>query len=106
VIIQPVNQRLDETPALLLSGKVDSIQEFFTVSQSGDWYELKSKDQEGLVNKVRLQFDNNVIKEMQIYDNLGQRTDISFSRIKTNIRLSDNYFTFTPPKGVEVISEK
>jgi outer membrane lipoprotein carrier protein len=109
VIVQRLSQRLDETPALLLAGKVESIQEFFTVTQlnqkGGTWYELKSRDQEGLVSKVILNFDNNVIKEMQIFDNLGQRTDISFTNIKSNIRLSDTYFTFTPPKGVEVISE-
>ncbi len=29
VIIQPVNQRLDETPALLLAGEVESIQRIF-----------------------------------------------------------------------------
>lgn len=110
VIVQPVNERLDETPALLLAGKVDSIQQFFTVAkvtdkQGMDWYELKAKDQEGLVSKVMLHFENNTIKEMQIFDNLGQRTDISFSNIKTNIRLADDYFTFVPPKGVEVIDQ-
>lgn len=110
VMIQPVGQRLDETPALLLAGKVESIQQFFTVTQitskePGQWYELKSRDQEGLVNKVILNFNNNTIQEMQIYDNLGQRTDIKFSDIKTNIRLPANYFSFTPPKGIEVISE-
>ncbi len=105
VIIQPVNQRLDETPALLLAGKVESIQQFFTVSRDGQWYELKARDKEGLVNKVLLLFENNTIKEMQIFDNLGQRTHITFSNIKTNLKLPENYFKFTPPKGVEVISE-
>lgn len=105
VIIQRLSQRLDETPALLLAGKVESIQQFFNVSQTGNWYELKAKDTEGLVDKVRLQFDKNAIKEMQIFDNLGQRTDISFTQIKTNPKFSANYFTFTPPKGVDVISE-
>lgn len=110
VIIQPVNQRLDETPALLLAGEVESIQEFFKVSQidstqPGLWYELKSLDQEGLVDKVVLNFNHNAIQEMQIYDNLGQRTRITFSHIKTNPRFPSHYFTFTPPKGVEVISE-
>lgn len=110
VIIQAVSQRLDETPALLLAGKVDSIQQFFIVNQissrePGDWYELKSRDKEGLVSKVILNFNNHVIQEMQIYDNLGQRTDIIFSKIKTNPQFSKNSFTFTPPKGVEVISE-
>lgn len=110
VIVQPVNQRLDETPALLLAGKVESIQQFFNVTQfsstkPGQWYELKSLDQEGLVDKVILNFDNNTIQSMQIFDNLGQRTHITFSQIKTNPKLPSNYFTFTPPQGVEVISE-
>ncbi len=110
VIIQPVSQRLDETPALLLAGKVESIKQFFTVTrlatdEPGQWYTLKSRDQEGLVDKVVLGFINNTIKEMKIYDNLGQRTDIRFSNIKTNPKLAQNHFKFIPPKGVEVISE-
>ncbi|MFA6038288.1 MAG: outer membrane lipoprotein chaperone LolA [Legionellales bacterium] len=110
VIIQPVNQRLDETPALLLAGKVDSIQEFFKVSQftstkPGQWYELKSLDRDGLVDKVILNFDNNTIQSMQIFDNLGQRTNITFSQIKTNPNFPANYFSFKAPAGVEIISE-
>jgi outer membrane lipoprotein carrier protein len=110
VIIQPVNQRLDETPALLLAGKVESIQQFFNVTKfdankPGDWYELKSLDKEGLVDKVILNFDHNTIQSMQIYDNLGQRTNITFSQIKTNPNFPAGYFSFKPPLGVEIISE-
>lgn len=110
VIIQPVNQRLDETPALLLAGKVDSIQQFFKVikfesNQPGQWYELKSLDREGLVDRVILNFDHGTIQSMKIYDNLGQRTNITFSQIKTNPNFPAGYFTFKVPSGVEIISE-
>jgi outer membrane lipoprotein-sorting protein len=42
---------------------------------------------------------------MQIYDNLGQRTNITFSQIKTNPNFPAGYFSFKPPLGVEIISE-
>ncbi|MGA2655515.1 MAG: outer membrane lipoprotein chaperone LolA [Gammaproteobacteria bacterium] len=110
VIIQPVNKRLDETPALLLAGKVESIAQFFNVTKfdankPGDWYELKALDKEGLVDKVIMNFDHGTIQSMQIYDNLGQRTNITFSQIKTNPNFPAGYFTFSAPKGVEIISE-
>jgi len=112
VIIQAMSGRLDETPALLLlAGEVESLEEFFTVTtinseQPGFWYELTALDQEGLVNKVVLGFNNqNIIIEMQIYDNLEQRTDILFNNAKANVNLPGDYFSFTPPAGVDVISE-
>jgi len=111
VIIQPVSGRLDETPALLLAGEVDSLEEFFTVTtikseNPGFWYELTALDQEGLVNKVILGFNSqNIIQEMQIYDNLDQRTDILFSNAIANVNLPSDYFSFTPPAGIDVISE-
>jgi outer membrane lipoprotein carrier protein len=109
VIVQPLSQRLDETPALLLAGKVGTLQQFFNVSRleraGGAWYELKSRDKEGLVDRVVLNFQNDAITEMQIFDSLGQRTDISFTHIKTNPSFSGNTFTFTPPTGVDVIQD-
>ena len=43
---------------------------------------------------------------MELYDQLGQITVMRFSQIERNPKLSSDLFTFTPPKGVDVIEDQ
>jgi outer membrane lipoprotein carrier protein len=42
---------------------------------------------------------------MQLVDNFGQRTEIRFVNWARNPKLPVNLFSFTPPKGVDVVGE-
>lgn len=106
VLIQPVNKRLDETPALLLTGEAKSLQQFFDIQQKNkNTYELISRDEEGMLKKVELIFKDDAIASMRIWDGLGQQTYITFKNVVINPRISTDIFTFTPPPGVDVINE-
>ncbi|MBF1299005.1 MAG: outer-membrane lipoprotein carrier protein LolA, partial [Neisseria sp.] len=41
---------------------------------------------------------------MQLKDSFGNQTSISFSGLNTKPNLSSGMFKFTPPKGVDVLS--
>ncbi|MFO1365565.1 MAG: outer-membrane lipoprotein carrier protein LolA [Moraxella sp.] len=36
---------------------------------------------------------------------VGQTTSIRFSNVKRNVSIASNQFSFTPPKGVDVINQ-
>jgi len=48
----------------------------------------------------------NTLDTMELYDQLGQITLIRFSHIERNPKLPADAFTFTPPKGVDVIEDQ
>ncbi|AXK73578.1 outer membrane lipoprotein chaperone LolA [Lysobacter sp. TY2-98] len=52
---------------------------------------------------AKLGFGPAGLSKMQVVDQLGQRTDISFSDWKRNAPLPPTTFRFTVPKGVDVI---
>lgn len=52
---------------------------------------------------AKLGFDTGGLARMQVVDQLGQRTDISFTGWKRNAALPPATFRFDVPKGVDVI---
>ena len=106
VLIQPVNERLDETPALLLTGEAKSLNQFFEIHQKdANTYELVSRDADGMLRKVELIFKGDFVAQMKLWDGLDQQTIISFDKVVTNVKVAEELFIFTPPPGVDVISE-
>ena len=59
-----------------------------------------------MFQKVRMGFKGNTLDTMELYDQLGQITVIRFSRIERNPKLAADTFTFTPPKGADVIEDQ
>ncbi len=68
--------------------------------------ELMPKTSQSPFNRVILKVDENnfQIYQTEIYDLFDNVTRITFSRVKINVNLPDSLFTFTPPKGVEILS--
>lgn len=54
---------------------------------------------------ARLGFGANGLARMEVVDALGQRTEIAFSGWKKNPAFARNTFSYTPPKGVDVVGE-
>jgi outer membrane lipoprotein carrier protein len=109
VTIQKMDQRLTHTPALLLSGDVSKIAESFdiTLKEGGNVVDfiLKPKAADSLFESLRLSFRGGMINDMQLIDNVGQRTNILFLGVKMNPPIAASQFTFEVPEGVDVIQE-
>lgn len=107
--IKKLDQRLTQTPALLLSGDVSKISESFDISskQAGEVMEfiLKPKTKYTLFDSLNLSFRNGMINNMRLVDSVGQRTDILFSGVKANEPIPASKFKFVIPKGADVIQE-
>jgi len=109
VTIRKLDERLSQTPALLLSGDVSKIDQSFDVTSkpSGELLEfiLKPKTKDTLFDSLRLSFRNGKINDMQLIDSVGQRTNILFSGVKVNEDIPASTFKFVVPKGADVIQE-
>ena len=109
VTIKTLDQRLTQTPALLLSGDVSKISQSFDISakEAGDVIDfvLKPKTRDTLFDSLRLSFRKGVINDMQLIDSVGQRTNILFMSVKANEPIAANMFKFDIPKGADVIQE-
>jgi outer membrane lipoprotein carrier protein len=82
----------------------------FTTSEQGDhdgltWLRLKSKDKEPQFAYCDLGFDAHDLSSMRFEDTLGNTTEIRFSSWQRNPKLKPDAFTFTPPKGADVIGD-
>ncbi|MDF3936324.1 outer membrane lipoprotein chaperone LolA [Pseudomonas citronellolis] len=109
VTIQKLDQRLTQTPALLLSGDISKIHESFDITSKDGGnvvdFTLKPKDKDTLFDNLRISFRNGVVNDMQLIDSVGQRTNILFFDVKMNQPVDAKQFVFEAPKGVDVIQE-
>lgn len=110
VTIRDMEQRVQETPALLLSGNNKEISENFAVSftENGSFsrYSLKPKDASQLFERIEFQYFEKTIESMRIYDATGQITEIVFSDIENNPQTTPAQFIFKAPKGTDVIDAR
>jgi len=101
-----------KAPSTFLAGlgnlKRDFQARFAKDPSSGRDYllELTPLEAQGSLEKLFLLVDREAFNILQakVQDAMGNVTQISFSRIQFNNNLSDDLFTFTPPKGVEVFT--
>ncbi|WPO98126.1 outer membrane lipoprotein chaperone LolA [Pseudomonas sp. HR96] len=109
VTIKTLDQRLTQTPALLLSGDVSKISQSFDITskEQGDIIDfiLKPKAKDTLFDSLRLSFRGGLINDMQLIDSVGQRTNILFTGVKANQPVEPGKFKFDVPKGADVIQE-
>lgn len=107
--VKKLDQRLNQTPALLLSGDVSKISQSFDITskQQGEVmdFTLKPKTKDTLFDSLRVSFRKGLINDMQLVDGVGQRTNILFNGVKANQAVPANQFRFDIPKGADVIRE-
>ena len=108
VTVRNQARTLGRTPAMLLAGRgVGDAYRLVDIGRQGgfDWVNLLPADDGGAFTEVRVGFENNRLRLMELIDALGQRTRISFVELKENAPISDARFKFSPPPGVDVIDE-
>jgi len=112
VIVKSLKKAIGNTPAVLLSGSADLSDQFIindykNTEPGADqlvWVELKPKDEEAGFQLLRLGF-NNDLQQMILLDAFGQETRIQFSQLQRNPNIDPALFQFSPPPGVDVLSE-
>ncbi|MFJ4344308.1 outer membrane lipoprotein chaperone LolA [Pseudomonas sp. NPDC089401] len=107
--VKKLDVRLNQTPALLLSGDVSKISQSFDITskEQGEVmdFTLKPKTKDTLFDSLRVSFRKGLINDMQLIDSVGQRTNILFNGVKANQAVADSKFKFDIPKGADVIKE-
>ncbi|GMR01324.1 MAG: outer membrane lipoprotein chaperone LolA [Gammaproteobacteria bacterium] len=106
VTVQKQSSGLPATPMSLLEDSSTLHQNFNVtpIDEHDGVYRLKllSKSNESDFGEIVIGLDEKGLRFMQLHDQFEQVTDIVFSDINTNKKLSDEIFEFTPPEGVDV----
>jgi len=109
VTVKRIDQAISSTQAALLAGK-DDITKLFTLRDGGasdglNWVEAAPKAQDTGFERVRLGLQGQVLAAMELYDQLGGRTMLRFSDLTANVDVAADPFTFTAPKGADVLED-
>jgi outer membrane lipoprotein carrier protein len=110
VTVRKLTRALGSTPAALLAGSAD-VEKAFELSEAGakdglEWLEAKPKEREAGFDRVRMGFDAQGIRAMELFDHFGQTTLLRFTNLARNPKVDASEFRFQPPKGADVPGEK
>lgn len=111
VTVKPQDLELGGAAGLFLNGynSKNTIEKEFEVTfsrqKSLELYDLKAKSDKASFQRMKLGFINEQLIQIELFDQLGQHTEIHFSHIQTNIVLSKLLFQFKPPQDVDVVEQ-
>ena len=97
------------TPALLTAAPdLAALQVHFNLQDAPDreglqWVQATPKAGDGALQSVRLGFAGADLKVLEMVDNFGQRSVLTFKAMQINPVLPPQTFVFTPPKGADVL---
>jgi outer membrane lipoprotein carrier protein len=105
VTVREYNEKVSATPALLLSGDVEKINQHYQVSkQDNNHYILKPISPQELFSELAVFFVDGQLTKMTLRDSLAQTTTFTFLEAVQNQSIAPELFTFIPPKGTDLIS--
>jgi outer membrane lipoprotein carrier protein len=106
VTVQKQTESLPSSPMALLENSETLHKNFNVVplDEQAGVYRLKllSKTKESDFGEIVVGLDSKGLRFMQLHDQFEQVTDIVFSDVLTNTKLSKDIFEFIPPEGVDV----
>lgn len=107
VAVKPQAAALANTPALLLSGSADALQQFdfggTTVEETTTWVRLDPKNKSSGFNRVEMGFIDNKLRRMVFFDNLEQTTLVALYDLKVNEPIDSSRFDFVVPDNVDLV---
>ena len=107
VTVKPQAEVLSNTPALLLGGSPDALEQFKVIDSFTDrgtvWVQLRPKDIDNGFNSVELGFSDGELTRMMFSDNLEQTTLIALFDVTLNQDIDAERFQFEPPEGVDIV---
>jgi outer membrane lipoprotein carrier protein len=108
VTVRPMDQALGATPAALLAGS--NLEKDFELkaqpsAQGIDWVQATPRARSESIGfqSLRVGFKGKTLAAIELVDSFGQRSQLSFSEVATNVAPAADTFRFTPPKGVDVL---
>lgn len=109
VTVKKLGQSLGSSPAALLAGD-NALEKNFTVRDLGEkngleWVEATPKGEDGNFELVRIGFKDGLPRLMELRDNFGQITNLTFNDFTRNGPVDAGQFRFSPPKGADVVGE-
>ena len=107
VTVKPQQESLANTPALLLSGSDEALEQFNYEGSNTEtyttWVQLAPKNTSSGFIRVKLGFIADTLSHMVFYDNLEQTTLIQLDEVAVNKPIDPERFRFTAPEGVDVV---
>jgi len=107
VTVKPQANALSNTPALLLGGDSDALEDFTIEASAVDdgitWVRMTPADSESGFRRVVLGFEDGKLSRMVFLDSLEQQTVIELSDVEYNVDLDPARFEFTPPDDVDIV---
>lgn len=109
VTVRKLDRALGSSPAALLAGSNDLERDFklsnVSTEKGLEWLEAVPKGKDTVFERVRMGFGKSGLEAMELRDQFGQTTVITFADVERNPRIAADVFRFTPPQGADVISE-
>jgi outer membrane lipoprotein carrier protein len=107
VTVKPQRAALANTPALLLGGSEDALQQFNNdgsyVEAGTTWVKLSPKNTDSGFLRVELGFKRDRLYRMVFFDNLQQTTLVALHDVVINVPFEPGEFVFDVPDGVDVV---
>ncbi len=110
VTVHSLDEKVSTTPALLLSGEVDNLDETYRVSmrsvgENTREFTLEPRSEDSLFVSLRLTFFKGELQEMRMEDSLSQLSVLSFQDVRLNEEVKDSAFVLEYPDDVDVIRD-
>jgi len=109
ITVRPQEQSLGRTPATILAGSGDidasyDVQDL-GIAGSQTWVAVKPRDEDSGFNDMRIGFEGDALRTIELVDGLGQTTRITMTEGIENETVDETRFEMIPPEGVDVIDE-
>lgn len=109
VTVKPQAEALANTPALLLGGSGNAMDQFEldgSVTENGvTWVRLLPVDTESGFRRVELGFEDGRLSRMVFFDNLEQTTVVLLENVAVNEPIDAARFQFAVPDDVDVVGK-
>ena len=107
VTVKPQAKALSNTPALLLGGAGDALEQFrfegSVVENETTWVRMRPVDDKSGFNRVELGFLEGELSRMVFFDNLDQTTLVAFYDVVVNEPIDANHFEFVVPDDADLV---
>jgi len=107
VTVKKESEAIGNAPSLVLSGKYPLSRDFTLKEVNrGDqyqWVSLTPKQDDADFKEISVAFSKQTMTILELKDNLGQRTQITFKGLKMDSAIDDSRFKFSIPPGTDLI---
>jgi outer membrane lipoprotein carrier protein len=109
VSVKKQEKSVGGTAGLFLSGYNDTVARDFDVKMNKNGktvsFDLNATSNKANFQRVTLVFEGAALKQIALYDQLGQLTDVVLNQVRVNPTLASSLFKFHAPKGVDVVEQ-